>query len=439
MTELLAIAIFLFVLFFLLGTGVWVGIALMGVAWVGMELFTTRPVGDTMITTMWASSSSWTLTALPLFIWMGEILYRTRLSEDMFKGLSPWLARLPGGLVHTNIVGCTVFAAVSGSSAATLTTVGKMSIPELRARKYPETMIIGTLAGAATLGLMIPPSLALIVYGVTVNESITQLFFAGVFPGLVLAFMFMGYVALYSIFSKRWQPTAEGAMTFVEKVKNSRFLLPVICLILVVIGSMYLGYATATEAAAFGVIGSLVLAASQRSLNWESFRESLMGATRTSAMIALILAGAAFLKLSMGFTGLPRALADMIAVMELSRFQLLMALLVFYIVLGMFLDGISSVVLTMAVVEPMVREAGIDLIWFGIFVVVVVEMAQITPPIGFNLFVLQGMTDHEMSYISKAALPMFMIMVLMVFVLIWFPDIALWLPENLRGGPASGG
>jgi len=439
MTEILAIIIFLFVLFFLLGTGVWVGIALMGVAWVGMELFTTRPVGDTMITTMWASSSSWTLTALPLFIWMGEILYRTRLSEDMFKGLSPWLARLPGGLVHTNIVGCTVFAAVSGSSAATLTTVGKMSIPELRARNYPETMIIGTLAGAATLGLMIPPSLALIVYGVTVNESITQLFFAGVFPGLVLAFMFMGYVALYSIFSKSWQPTPEGAMTFVEKLKNSRFLLPVICLILVVIGSMYLGYATATEAAAFGVIGSLVLAASQRSLNWESFRESLMGATRTSAMIALILAGAAFLKLSMGFTGLPRALADMIAAMELTRFQLLMALLVFYIILGMFLDGISSVVLTMAVVEPMVREAGIDLIWFGIFVVVVVEMAQITPPIGFNLFVLQGMTDHEMSYISKASLPMFMIMVLMVFVLIWFPDIALWLPENLRGGPASGG
>jgi len=438
MTELLAIAIFLFVLFFLLGTGVWVGIALMGVAWVGMELFTTRPVGDTMITTMWASSSSWTLTALPLFIWMGEILYRTRLSEDMFRGLSPWLARLPGGLVHTNIVGCTVFAAVSGSSAATLTTVGKMSIPELRARNYPETMIIGTLAGAATLGLMIPPSLALIVYGVTVNESITQLFFAGVFPGLVLAFMFMGYVALYSIFSKSWQPTHDGAMTFVEKIKNSRFLLPVICLILVVIGSMYLGYATATEAAAFGVIGSLVLAASQRSLNWESFRESLMGATRTSAMIALILAGAAFLKLSMGFTGLPRALADMIAAMELSRFQLLMALLVFYIILGMFLDGISSVVLTMAVVEPMVREAGIDLVWFGIFVVVVVEMAQITPPIGFNLFVLQGMTDHEMSYISKASLPMFMIMVLMVFVLIWFPDIALWLPENLRGGPAGG-
>ena len=435
MTEVYAITIFLFVLFLLLGTGVWVGLALMGVAWVGMELFTTRPVGDAMVTTIWASSSSWTLTALPLFIWMGEILFRTRLSEDMFRGLSPWLARLPGGLVHTNIVGCTVFAAVSGSSAATLTTVGKMSIPELRARNYPERVVIGTLAGAATLGLMIPPSLALIVYGVTVNESITQLFFAGVLPGLCLALMFMGYVALYSKFSSDWKPSQELGMSFAEKLKNSRYLIPVLLLIFVVVGSMYTGYATATEAAAIGVIGALVLAASQRSLNWNTFTESLMGATRTSAMIALILAGAAFLKLAMGFTGLPRALADGIAAIELTRFQLLMALLVFYIILGMFLDGISSVVLTMAVVEPMVRDAGIDLIWFGIFVVVVVEMAQITPPIGFNLFVLQGMTHHEMGYITRAALPMFLIMVLMCFILIWVPDIALWLPENMRASP----
>lgn len=438
MTELYAIVLFLFVLFLLLGTGVWVGLALMGVAWVGMELFTTRPVGDVMITTIWASSSSWTLTALPLFIWMGEILYRTRLSEDMFKGLSPWLARLPGGLVHTNIVSCTVFAAVSGSSAATLTTVGKMAIPELRARNYPEKMVIGTLAGAATLGLMIPPSLALIVYGVTVNESITKLFFAGVFPGLVLAGMFMAYVAITSYTSKDWNPIVERDMSFSEKVANSRFLLPVFALITVVIGSMYAGLATATEAAAIGVIGALVLALFQGSLNWNSFRESLMGATRTSAMIALILAGAAFLKLSMGFTGLPRALADGIAAMELTRFQLLMALLVFYIILGMFLDGISAIVLTMAVVEPMVRGAGIDLIWFGIFVVVVIEMAQITPPIGFNLFVLQGMTNHEMGYITRAALPMFGIMVLMVFVLIWFPELATWLPDNMRNGPGGG-
>jgi len=435
MEDFSVIILFLFILFLLLGTGVWVGLALMGVAWVGMELFTSRPVGDVMLTTIWSSSSSWTLTALPLFIWMGEILYRTRLSEDMFRGLSPWMAGLPGGLVHTNIVGCTVFAAVSGSSAATLTTVGKMSIPELRKREYPEPMIIGTLAGAATLGLMIPPSLTLIVYGVTINESISELFFAGILPGLVLAALFMAYVAITSKVSRNWNPKAEPPMTFVERFRNSRFLIPVILLITVVIGSMYLGYATATEAAAFGVIGGLVLAASQGSLTWTTFSQSLMGATRTSAMIALILAGASFLSLSMGFTGLPRGLADLIAQMELSRFELLMVLLVFYIILGMFLDGISSVVLTMAVVEPMVREAGIDLIWFGIFIVVVVEMAQITPPIGFNLFVLQGMTHHEMSFIARAGFPMFLIMVLMVFVLILFPELATWLPDNIRRGP----
>ncbi len=435
MQDVSIIVLFIFVLFTLLGTGVWVGLALMGVAWVGMELFTTRPVGDTMVTTIWSAASSWTLTALPLFIWMGEILFRTRLSEDMFKGLAPWLARLPGGLVHTNIVGCTVFAAVSGSSAATLSTVGKMSIPELRKRDYPEEMIIGTLAGAATLGLMIPPSLTLIVYGVTINESISRLFFAGVLPGLVLAAMFMAHVAITSRVSKKWHPRAEEPMPLARKVVNSRFLIPVLALISVVIGSMYLGYATATEAAAFGVIGALILAAGQGSLSWKTFADSLMGATRTSAMIALILAGAAFLSLAMGFTGLPAGLARLIAQMQLTRFELLMVLLVFYIVLGMFLDGISSVVLTMAVVEPMIRQAGIDLIWFGIFIVVVVEMAQITPPIGFNLFVLQGMTGHDMGFIARAAFPMFLIMVAMVFVLIAFPDLATWLPDNIRKAP----
>jgi tripartite ATP-independent transporter DctM subunit len=437
MQEFYAIGIFLFVLFLLLGTGVWVGLALLGVAYVGMELFTVRPAGDAMATIIWRSSSSWTLTALPLFIWMGEILFRTRLSEDMFRGLSPWMAKLPGGLLHTNIVGCTVFAAVSGSSAATLTTVGKMSIPELRRRDYPEHLVIGTLAGAATLGLMIPPSLTLIVYGVTINESITKLFIAGIVPGLVLSLLFMSYVVIVSFVSKSYRPQVEPPMALVDRIKNSRFLIPVLLLVALVIGSMYLGYATATEAAAFGVVGALVLAAAQGSLTWASFTESLMGATRTSAMIALILAGAAFLSLSMGFTGLPRALAEWIASLELSRFQLLMALLVFYIVVGCFLDGISAVVLTIAVVEPMIRSAGIDIIWFGIFIVVVVEMAQITPPVGFNLFVLQGMTGHEMSYIARASFPMFLIMVLMVFILIAFPDLATWLPESMRARPGG--
>ena len=432
MTEILATIIFLFSLFFLLGSSVWVGLSLIGVAWIGIELFTSRPAGDAMITTIWTGASSWTLTALPLFIWMGEILYRTRLSEDMFKGLSPWMSRLPGGLLHTNIAGCTLFAAVSGSSAATLTTVGKMSIPELRKRGYPEYMIIGTLAGAATLGLMIPPSLTLIVYGVSINESITKLFMAGVIPGLILSLLFMLYIIFWYYYFPKERPPAEKSIGIKQMIAESKFLIPILALVVIVIGSMYFGWATATEAAAVGVVGALTLAFSQGSLTREAFSSSLMGATRTSAMIALILMGAAFLSLSMGFTGLPRALANYIDTLNLSPIVLIASLTIFYIILGMFLDGISSVVLTMAIVEPMIRQAGIDVIWFGIFVVVVVEMAQVTPPIGFNLFVLQGMTKHEISYIAKTAIPMVALMVLMVIILVIWPELATWLPETIR-------
>ncbi len=435
MTEFYATAIFLFVLFALLSSSVWIGLALVGVAYVGMELFTSRPAGDAMITTIWTGASSWTLTALPLFIWMGEILYRTRLSEDMFRGLAPWMRWLPGGLLHTNIAGCTIFAAVSGSSAATLTTVGKMSIPELRQRGYPEYMIIGTLAGAATLGLMIPPSLTLIVYGVSINESITKLFLAGVIPGLVLAGLFMTYIIGWYYLRKEERPKPEPTMSLGKMVQESRFLIPVMILVFIVIGSMYFGWATATEAAAVGVVGALSLAIAQRSLNLKTFTTSLMGATRTSAMIALILMGASFLSLSMGFTGLPRALAGWIDSLDLSPIVLIAALTVFYIILGMFLDGISSVVLTMAIVEPMIRQAGIDVIWFGVFVVVVVEMAQVTPPIGFNLFVLQGMTKHEISYIARTAIPMVGLMILMVVILVIWPELATWLPDNVRKTP----
>jgi tripartite ATP-independent transporter DctM subunit len=365
---------------------------------------------------------------------MGEILFRTRLSSDMFRGLSPWLGGLPGRLLHTNVIGCTVFAAVSGSSAATCATVGKMSIPELRRRGYPEPLIVGSLAGAGTLGLMIPPSLTMIVYGVAVNESIAKLFMAGVFPGLVLALLFMGYVAAWSLANPQAIPVEhQERLSLAEKLRRSGSLVPVGLLILAVLGSIYVGFATATEAAAIGVLGALALAAAQGGLSLRSFGESLMGAVRTSSMIALILAGAAFLSLAMGFTGLPRALAQWIATQDLSPLALIAALTVFYIILGCFLDGISTIVLTMAVIEPMVRAAGIDLLWFGIFVVVVVEMAQITPPVGFNLFVLQGMTGHEISYVARTAIPFFLLMMVMVAILVLFPALATWLPGKMLG------
>jgi tripartite ATP-independent transporter DctM subunit len=429
--DLLITAVLIAFLFALLASGLWIGLALLGVAWIGMELFTSRPVGDAMAVTVWGSMSSWTLTALPLFLWMGEILFRTRLSEDMFRGLAPWLQRLPGRLLHTNIIGCTLFAAVSGSSAATCATIGKMTLPELERRGYPEDMTIGTLAGAGTLGLLIPPSIIMIVYGVTAEVSITRLFIAGVFPGLLLAGLFMGYTIAWSLLNPDRIPPPDAPMSLAEKVIASRHLFPAALLIALVLGSIYVGIATATEAAALGVVGALVLSWTQGSMSPRVFGESLMAATRLYCMIAFILAGAAFLTLAMGYIGLPRHLAEYISSLGLTPFWLLFALMVFFIVLGCFLDGISMVVLTMGVILPTIQKAGIDLVWFGIFIVIVVEMAQITPPVGFNLFVLQGMTKKQIPWIARVTLPLFALMMGAVGLIYLFPAIVTWLPSHM--------
>lgn len=430
--SILISVVLIVVLFLLLAGGVTIGLALAGVAWVAMELFSPRPAGDAMAVAIWGSSTSWTLTALPLFVWMGEILFRTRLSQDMFRGLAPWVEPLPGRLLHTNVFGCAIFAAVSGSSAATCATIGKMTLPELARRGYPEGMAIGTLAGAGTLGLLIPPSIIMIVYGVAAEVSIAKLFVAGVIPGLLLALLFSGYVIGWSLVNRAAIPSASERVPFLEKLRRSTSLIPVVLLIAFVVGSIYGGFATATEAAAVGVVGALVLAAAQRALTWQSFKESLLGATRMYCMIALILAGAAFLTLAMGYLGLPRALAEFIQGLGLPEWGLLLALAVFYIVLGCFLDGISIIVLTMGVILPTVQAAGIDLIWFGIFVTIVVEMAQITPPVGFNLFVLQGMTGRQIPYIARVTAPMFVLMCLALALIYFFPALVTWLPGQMK-------
>jgi tripartite ATP-independent transporter DctM subunit len=420
-------------LFVILGSGVWIGLTLSGVAWIGMQLFSARPAGDAMAVTIWGSSSSWTLTALPLFVWMGEILFRTRLSQDMFRGLAPWMQALPGRLLHVNVVGCAIFAAVSGSSAATCATIGKMSLPELKKRGYPDGISVGSLAGAGTLGLLIPPSIIMIVYGVSAEVSIAQLFIAGVLPGILLALLFSGWLVFWALRHPDLVPAADALLTLSQKLHESRHLIPVILLITAVLGSIYSGLATATEAAAVGVLGALVISAVQGSLNWATFRDSLLGGTRLYCMIALILAGAAFLTLSMGYIGLPRHLAEWIGTLGLSPFQLLAVLMVFYVILGCFLDGISMVVLTMGVILPTVQKAGIDPLWFGIFIVLVVEMAQITPPVGFNLFVLQGMTGREIGWIARVTLPFFFLMIA-ALAIIWFvPGIVTWLPQQMKG------
>jgi tripartite ATP-independent transporter DctM subunit len=426
------------VLFLILGLGVWIGIALMLVGLFGIvglpllfDRFNSFPAEKVLGTAVWQATASWTLAALPLFIWMGEILFRTKLSEDMFKGLAPWLRRVPGRLMHVNVIGCGIFAAVSGSSAATAATIGKMSLPALLARGYHPPMAIGSLAGAGTLGLLIPPSIIMIVYAVAADVSIVRLFIAGVLPGVLLMVLFSGYIALWSVLNPRLTPPPEPRIPILARIRQTGSLLPVILLILGVMGSIYAGIATATEAAVFGVVGALLLSAWGGTLTWLNFREALMGAVRLSCMINFILAGAAFLTQAMAYTGIPAAMAAWVGAQGVSPFMIIAMLTVLYIILGCFIDGISMIVLTTSVVLPIIQGAGFDLVWFGIFIVLVVEMAQITPPVGFNLFVLQGLTGKNIFAVAKDTFPFFILMVVAVALVALFPGIVTWLPATM--------
>lgn len=434
MEQIIAVLVLIIALLAFLGLGVWVGMALLGTGMVAMLLFTDMPFGDAMATTIWSHSASWSLSSLPLFIWMGEILFRSKLSENLFSGLSPWLRRLPGGLLHVNILGCSTFAALSGSSAATLTTVGKMTIPELQKHGYPTPLVLGSLAGAGTVGLLIPPSITLIVYGVTVEESIGRLFMAGLVPGLLLSLLFSCYIAGWGLFTAQGRSMREARASLAEKLQGLFKLGPVITLIFVVIGPIFFGLASPIEAAAVGVVGALVLSFLQGNLSMATLMQSLDGTVQVMSMIMLLIAGSSFLALAMAFTGLPGDLAQWIGGMNLSPTMLIVVLTVFFLFLGMFLDGFSMILLTMAILEPVVRSAGIDMIWFGVFIVLVSEMALITPPIGFNLFLVDSMSDAGIATISKAALPMFGLMLLAVVLLVSFPWLALWLPGVMTTG-----
>ena len=427
-------------LFAILALGVWIGLGLLATGLIGiialpllMEGMATFPAEKVLGSAVWASLASWTLAALPLFIWMGEILFRTRLSDDMFKGLAPWVQRLPGRLMHVNVIGCGIFAAVSGSSAATAATIGKMSLPALTQRGYHVPMAIGSLAGAGTLGLLIPPSIVMIVYGVAAEVSIVRLFMAGIIPGLMLMALFSGYIVVWSLLNPKLTPPADPPMPFAEKLRASGQLIPVVILIGFVMGSIYFGWATATEAAMFGVAGALVLSAWGRTLNWESFTASLMGAVRTSCMINLILAGAAFLTKAMAYSGIPAAMAAWVGAQGFSPFTIILVLTLIYLVLGCFIDGISMIVLTLSVVLPIIANTGFDLIWFGIFIVLVVELAQITPPVGFNLFVLQGLTGKDILTVTRNTMPFFFLLLVAVALVTVFPGIVTFLPNTMFG------
>jgi tripartite ATP-independent transporter DctM subunit len=433
--QLLEMAALLFaVLAGLLAGGVWIAVSLLAVGWLGMLFVGGIPAGSVLATTVWGNSASWELAALPLFIWMGEILFRTRLSEEMFRGLSPWLGWLPGRLMHVNVIASGLFGSVSGSSAATCATVAKIALPELKRRGYDEKLSLGSLAGAGTLGILIPPSITMVVYAVAADVSILQVFLAGFIPGMLVMFLYSGYIAVWSLVNRRKMPPPEPRVAFREKLKESANLIPLTLLILLVFVVLIAGWASATECAAWGVLGSLAIAWWGGSLDRVSFWQSVMGTTRTTCMIMLILAGASFMKQSMGYTGIPVALAGWVDSLQLAPYALIAGLTIMYILLGTALDGISMIVLTTTVVLPMVQKAGFDLVWFGIFVVLIVEMAEVSPPVGFNLFVLQTISGKDSNTVALAALPFFFLLVAAVAIITAFPQIVMWLPKYVFPG-----
>ncbi|MFL2771785.1 MAG: TRAP transporter large permease [Rhodospirillaceae bacterium] len=428
---ILPIVIVLGTLAILLGAGLWVGLSLMGVGLVSLSLFRDIPVGIFLAFDLWNSLNTPELVALPLFILMGEILYHTSISESIFRGLSPWISAVPGRLLHTNVIGCTLFAAVSGSSAATTATVGRMTLSELRARGYDESLAMGSLCGAGTLGFLIPPSIILILYGVLSETSIIDLFVAGIVPGVMLAAAYMGYIVIRSVLDPKLVPHEEYCESWQDRFAALSKLWPVIALIVAIIGSMYAGIASPTEAATVGVAGALFVAITQGALTRHTFQQSLLGAIKTSSMIGLIVAGALFLSKAMALLGIPQAAAGMISGLDLGPVGLVVLLTIFYIILGCIIDGLSAIVMTLSLVLPLVTAAGFDQVWFGIFLVIVVEMSQITPPVGFNLFVVQGLTGAPIGKIAKASLPFFLIMVGMVILIALFPDIVTALPRTM--------
>ena len=433
MDILLIGGLLLLIMMVLLSGGVWIAMTLAICGWVGQSFFTTTSPGNNLFSSFWESNASWELAALPLFIWMGEILFRSRLSEEMFEGLRPWLNRVPGRLMHTTILGCGIFGSVSGSSAATCATISKVALPELLKRGYSEKLALGSLATAGTLGILIPPSITMVVYAVAADASIIRIFLAGFLPGFLLMALFSGYIIWWSLRHPDQVPPADPPTSFVEKLRLSGNLIPCGALIVFIVWVLIAGYATATECAAYGVVGSLGLAWWSKSLTWPTFCEGLMATTRTSAMIMFILAGAAFLTKTMAFTGIPRELANWVDAMHLSPYALIAVLTVVYLILGTALDGISMIVLTSAVVLPMIQKAGFDLVWFGIFIVLLVEIAEVTPPVGFNLFVLQNMTGKDSNTIARAALPFFGCLVLCIVLITMFPQIVTVLPDLVMG------
>ncbi len=402
--------------------------------WLDLEgfFFLDVPAGLILANVSWNSTSGSAMMALPMFIWMGEILFRSKISKNLFDGLVPWMSVIPGRLIHVNIFACTFFAAVSGSSAATTATVGKITLPELYRRGYDKTLSIGSLAGAGTLGFLIPPSMMMLVYGIIADVSIGKLFIAGILPGLLIVSLFSGYTLIRCIINPNLAPAEKGQNTWTQRIKSLPDILPVAVLVVVVLGSIYAGWATPTEAGSVGVAGSLFFAVISGSMSRKVFSESLLGTVKTSCMIMLIVLGASYLSVAVGYLGITRQLSMFVASMSLTPYTLILILSITYIGLGCLLDGFSMIVMTSPIVLPLIKDAGFSPIWFGVYLVLMIELALVTPPVGFNLFVISSLNNDEIFKIAKAALPFFLLLCVATILITFFPEIVLYLPGKIK-------
>ena len=426
----MALSYVIILLIVLLGAGVFVGLTLIGTGAIALSIFRDLPVIKLLAFELWQSLNSPELVALPMFILMGEILFNTRLSENLFEGLKPWMNRIPGGLIHINVLGCTLFSAVSGSSAATTATVGRMTLKELNTQGYDKSLSIGSLCGAGTLGFLIPPSIILILYGVLAEVSILDLFLAGIIPGLCLAILYMLYIGFKVYRNPKLSPDISNHINWSQRFKSLKLFLPIILLIIAVLGSMYVGFSAPSEAAVIGVLGALFIAGAQGEITKSSIKNTFKGTVKTISMIGLILGGALFLSKVMAYLYLPQILGGYINSLSLAPFQLIILLLIFYVALGTILDGLSLIIMTLPITLPLVVSAGYDPVWFAIFLVISVEMAQITPPVGFNLFVVKNLTGEPISTIAKASFPFFLILGGFALLLALIPEIATYLPAH---------
>ena len=422
----------LLVMVVLLCSSMWIGFALLGTGLLSLEWFRDVPIQRILAQDVWSRLNADELVTLPLFVLMGDILFFSKLSESLFRGIAPWVQRLPGGLLHVNVIGCTIFAAVSGSSAATTATVGRMTLRELLKRGYDKDMAMGSLAGAGTIGLMIPPSIPMIVYGVLADVSILDLFIAGVVPGLIIAVMFIGWIMLQAWWRPSVQPADPEVYTWAQKVESLKDLLPVSLLILSVIGSMYSGLASVTEAAAVGVAGALAISVAQGLMSWRNLGRALLSTVRTCSMSGLILLGALFLAKVMTMLGIPGETGQWVKSLELSPYMLIFTLLVVYLILGTALDGLSAMVMTLPVVFPLVLASGFDPVWFGIFLIITIELSNVSPPVGFNLFIIQQMTGESQTRVAKSSLPYCSLMLVLIVVMTVWPGLITWLPQLLK-------